>query len=66
MKFDLKYIFLKKFKFKNNFFEDNFNYYVDVRMSLRNQSNELWWDVSDDYNKENDYNPPCNFIFIVF
>lgn len=39
--------------------KENFKYYVDVRMALRNSSNELWWDVYDD--NTNDYMPPCIF-----
>lgn len=40
-------------------YSDNFNYYVDVRMALRNASDQMWWDVYDD-NKD-DYRPPCTY-----
>jgi hypothetical protein len=44
---------------------DTFNYYADVKVSLRKQSNDLWWDVWDDdspamrNSKFTNYKPPC-------
>ena len=33
---------------------DDFPYYVDVTVTLKNQSNELWWNLNDVNDKEID------------
>ncbi|CAF0761239.1 unnamed protein product, partial [Brachionus calyciflorus] len=41
-------------------------YYVDVRITLRNESNNLWWDADDITNEK--FKPPCykkGFLSIV-
>jgi hypothetical protein len=51
--------------FKNHSHQekDVFQYYADVELSLKNQSNELWWNVYD--LNQYKYEPPCKSFVII-
>ena len=56
------------FQFVLTINEESFKYYSDVILTLRNESNRLWWDVYDD-NKNETYAPPCKsqeFIYLIY